>query len=197
MLIVGLTGRMGSGKDTVFKLLSARHAVQRIALADPGKRAWERDDAHKALPLPDVPNMRTLWQLSLTEDREAAGVPGLWVDFAKWQIVTLNRRLGHDRFVVTDMRFPHEHHGFEMLALRMGWHYEAWRVERRESSRVEEMVAASAEHVSETSVDRIVADRVVPNAGTIDDLAAEVGKAWDAAEDTLAMVMANRKRGKA
>jgi hypothetical protein len=93
------------------------------------------------------------------------------------------------------MRFPHEHHGFEMLALRMGWHYEAWRVERGSRGPCGGLLGIEG-HASETSVDRIVADRVVPNAGTIDDLAVEVGKAWDAAEDTLAMVMANRKRAK-
>lgn len=179
MIVVGITGELGSGKDTVFRALSLHHDVCRVALADPGKAFWNvRDDLHKAMPLPDSPTMRKLWQVSLTEDREEAGVPSLWVDLLKWQIMTLHNRLGYEKFVVTDVRRDYEASGMNVWVGNKfrGW-CETWKIVSPNAGG-----GADSWHISETGVARVPFDRQIANDGTIQDLVAKVLLCWDEAE---------------
>lgn len=174
--VIGLTGKAGAGKDTVAGLLAAADArVEIRAFAEPLKRSVaalfgiDRSDVDrlKVNPRAEVwivlgncraraQSFRTLLQRYGTEAHRDVFGADFWLD------ATLP--LAEDRrgkvIVVTDCRFPNE---AERIRAVGG---EVWRVERPAAL----LAGEEAAHVSEAGLPDGLVDRVIPNAGAIDDL---------------------------
>jgi hypothetical protein len=170
MIILGLTGAAGSGKDTVAAHLVRAHHFQQLAFADPlramvaagfgvGARDLERD--RKELPLDWLGvSPRYLLQTLGTDWGRNMINPDVW-------LMVLKRRLdmaieeGRLRFVISDVRFENE------AALIRGMGGVVWHLRRPGTAPVEQ-------HVSEAGVRAEDDDRFVNNVGSRDDLAALV-----------------------
>jgi len=168
-MIIGLCGKMGSGKDAVAALLTMR-GFQRLAFADALRREVEKeiagghfDDQLDAGDLcaergkliaevwakPTTPRMRTILQNFGMIRREQ--VPGYWVKKV---------RRNAARFpyaVISDVRFADEAAICDQV----------WRVERPGAGG-----GTGSEHVSEMIP--FHADRVIVNDGTLERLARRV-----------------------
>ncbi len=180
-MIIGLNGRLKSGKDTTFSLIKELYPhAERISFADKLK-----DSAAASLNLPreimeelknieevklvfGFPTMRhdalfarvVNWEMNIREylqrygtesHREVFGTD-FWVDMA------LPLDIEHDDklLVVTDVRFPNE----ARRVLDLGG--QVWKIER-------ETVTAHSDHPSEQDLDAWV-NVFVDNTGSLDDL---------------------------
>lgn len=174
--IIGLTGRAGSGKDTVREQLVQCHGYTGMALADPIRamlRAllvasgtgpeWMTDRALKEQPIPAIgASYRHLAQTLGTEWGRFIA-PELWLRIADGYMRDIQREtFCHMKFVISDVRFPNE---AEWVRSQGG---EVWHINR---PGVEPVRA----HTSE-SIEQIAVDRTVNNTGTLEDLAAEVAR---------------------
>lgn len=144
--IIGLTGKLGSGKDTVFERIRATQGLGyiRVSFADPLKDSvcalfgidrddmerLKREDDNRSITVwadDDYPiemNMRTLLQRYGTESHRDIFGDNFWVDVAMKQIDEYSQKMdaGNKTFVFTDVRFPNE---AEAIIERGG---EIWRV---------------------------------------------------------------------
>jgi len=166
-MIIGITGRARSGKDTIANYLVHAHGFVRIAFADELKRmvnglfGWE--EKHGWGSLKDVVDPkfgftpRRAYQLFGTDFIRA-----LNKDF--W-LHTLERKgvVKDPRVVIPDVRYPNE----------AGWcriHGVMWGVKRDESD------ARRVDHTSEAFVTTILkkCSVVFENNGSIDDLSSKI-----------------------
>jgi hypothetical protein len=187
--LIGLTGHMQAGKDSIGKILVEEHGFQRFAFADQLKSmalalnplvpceewvfqskyvglaayvrewGWERAKGN--------PEVRRFLQVLGTEGvREHIGEDA-WVqaletklDAAGWEVFEGQ----HEDFdvVVTDARFPNEADWVHELGGQV------WRVVRPGH--------AGDGHASEALVDGLPADFEIANDGTLEQLAVRVGK---------------------
>jgi len=121
-LLIGMSGRKRSGKDTFAARLVAEHGFTRVAFADPmremalaldpyvdlqGFRLSELIDAYGwELAKEQFPEVRrTLQRLGTEAGRDVLG-ESLWVDAAMRKVDAL--RAAGTPVVVTDVRFPNE-----------------------------------------------------------------------------------------
>ena len=129
MIVIGLTGAAGSGKDTAADYLVERYGFKKMAFADALKamldtlnpyvaddvrvmdvRRESRIDAEATLKK-HFPEYRRLLQVLGTECVRSAD-PDFWVD----RLVRKVHALGESRnIVVTDCRFPNEVEALESL----------------------------------------------------------------------------------
>lgn len=123
-VVIGLTGRAGSGKDTAADHLCRNYGFERASFAEALKvmlealfahvgidHRWLHEPGLKNLPIPELDHMasaRTLMQTLGTEWGRDRISPELW-------IYLLDRHLGlsagrpvHDRIVITDVRMLNE-----------------------------------------------------------------------------------------
>lgn len=175
--LVGLMGYAQSGKDATAQVLIEHYGFTRIAFADA-----LRDMLYALNPLVYGPGA----------GRTHCDIPWLWsvqeiVDAHGWEFAKAHsevrdylQRLGTEagrnvlgnnvwvdaamqkvhpgfRYVFTDVRFPNEVHA---IAKAGGW---LWRVERAGTKPVNA-------HTSETAVDGVLADALILNNGTLEDL---------------------------
>ena len=166
-ILLGLTGRAGSGKDTAADHLCRHFGFVRASFAEPIKTMLEAmlehagvDHAHlyepskKNTPIPQLrgATARQMMQTLGTEwGRECMG--------PHWWLHLLDRHLGisagtpvHDRIVITDVRFPNEgewlhQHGGHVLRL------------------VRHHAAPVRAHASEQQIDLLPADFAIHNDG--------------------------------
>lgn len=170
--LIGLVGRMGSGKDAVAALLHMR-GYKRYAFADelrlevmdilldrglpsdiPENKTWLYVNARRdeVWPKPTTLGMRKLLQYHGTEYRRKQD-EDYWVNKLAPKLVGM--------CVVSDVRFPNE---VKMIRDRGGV---IWRVHRPG-------LADVSNHISERLVDDIKADEVIKNERTLYDLAGKV-----------------------
>jgi hypothetical protein len=155
--IIGLSGKIGSGKDTAGKILG-NFGYWRVAFADA-----VREEASKAFPelideiweKPTARRIRILLQWWGTEYRRHVD-PDYWVKRLEETITSADPE---DKFVITDLRFPNE---AEMVK-RLGG--EVWKIVGREAEN-----PGVDNHLSER-IELIKADRTIPNSGTLEQLA--------------------------
>lgn len=121
-LLIGITGRAGSGKDTAGLFLARHFALCRAAFADPLKAMLLamglcEDDLHgpaKEQPLPDLGvSPRRLMQTLGTEWGRDLIDPDLWVKLFRWGMARswpVLRAINPDvaGYVLTDVRFANE-----------------------------------------------------------------------------------------
>lgn len=172
-ILIGLTGYARSGKSTVAGILRERDNFVEHSSADPIRR-MARDilgvslaelDEIKTVPQ-DILGGKTprfLMQTLGTEWGREMIAPDLWINVCMQHVA--RSRLAGNPVVISDVRFPNEAHAIRKAGGVI------WRVLR---PGVE--VAA---HASETSVDLIGADVVIPNLTDMRDLSAEVMAALD------------------
>lgn len=184
LVVIGLSGRIGSGKDSAANALELL-GYHRLALADAMKSAL--DDAggpsraaHKLLDELGMSN-RQGWQQLGTEARKLVAADGegagLWCDVLLAKVAFLARVLGDRlpegrriaRFVVPDVRYPHEPVRLRTGVGRLGGVYETWRITRPSLPD-----PAPGEHPSELFADAIPAQAAAVNDGTLLDLARKV-----------------------
>ena len=175
LVVVGITGPARSGKDTVAKILASHHGFTRVALAD-GIRAafnnlsgptWE---LHKDWGGFNGYLPRQSMQEMGTECRMDLGNRWLWTDVALASIRYGERyhprRLS--RFVIPDIRFPHEHSRIKGIVEEWGGTFECWRVHR------DGPAVKGSHHSSETSIDDVPVDVHITNYGLVGNLVLQV-----------------------
>ena len=176
-LLIGLTGLAGSGKDTVAQLLTqywsvASHSWDVMAFADPIRAMCRAFLCHagiddpedyltdrqlKELAIPEVgASYRHLVQTLGTEWGQQCIGRNVWIRMLEQRMLAARRRLV-THIVVPDVRFDVE---ADWLRAQGGV---IWRIERPS-------VAPVREHVSESGMTEIKANRVIVNSGTLDDL---------------------------
>jgi hypothetical protein len=165
-MIIGLTGYVQSGKDTVASILVENYGYQRVAFADPirdllyatnpmlkeGYRVkglvdvygWDRVKV-------DYPEARRLLQDLGVGARKTFG-DMFWVKQALRQVNP------EGNYVITDVRYPNE-----AKAIREYGSSQIWRVRRLGIDPVNS-------HESESAMDGEKVDQIFVNNGTIDDL---------------------------
>lgn len=186
--LIGLMGYAQTGKDTTANVLVEHHGFTRVAFADKlrevayaldpivaytDRGAWGTD-VLAPLRLQDVvdqhgwdyaktryPEVRALLQRLGTEAGRQVLSPALFGDDSIWVRAALDGLHGDSHWVITDVRFPNE---AQAIRERGGW---LWRIERNGTGPVNG-------HASETALDDTPADWIVPNNGTLDDLARNV-----------------------
>lgn len=171
-MIVGLTGRAGSGKNTAAARLTAVHGFMEMALADPlydmvaamldTPRDRLMDRAAKEKPIDWLGRSpRELLQLLGTEFGRTILGQEVWVSHLFRRI----DRVATVDFAVTDVRFDNE---AAAILARGGV---VWRVVRPEADR------RAVSHSSESGVAGSLVTTTIDNSGDIDDLNAAVDAA--------------------
>jgi hypothetical protein len=152
--LIGVCGRFSSGKDTLGAHLVANYGYTRFAFADKLKYlahlvGWngEKDEAGRAL-------LQTLG----IGAREILG-EDVWIRAVDRQIYPSDGP-SPSQVVITDVRLPNE---AEWIRSNGG---QVWKVIRKGAA----LSTPASNHVSETSVDEIRPDVIVPNVGSIEDL---------------------------
>ena len=172
MKLIGLTGPAGAGKDLVASMIPGAH---RIAFADPiyaGVAAMLdipegllRARSTKEAPLVDFGRSpRELLQTLGTDWGRKLVTPDIWLRVAFWRWEKA-AAAGHSVIVVPDVRFQNE----ARLIHDQGG--EVWLVHRPD-------VAPVADHQSEAGLPLRSIDRLVSNAGTVDELRRRVQATW-------------------
>jgi hypothetical protein len=134
-MIIGITGRAGSGKDTVADHLALNYGFKKIGLADPIKRCVQdifgisdgvmQDRALREQEVHQWPGwtVRKLLQFVGTELFREKIHPDIWVRSCCTRILTSDIL----NWVIPDVRFDNEDRG---LRLVFGDHYKLIRVTR-------------------------------------------------------------------
>lgn len=176
-IVIGVTGRKRSGKDTVGKYLIDNYGFVRVAYADALKEACKiifgfSDEQVYGDDLKEVED--EYWKHSPREVLQKVGTElfrerlpqvctnmsnDIWIRSVDRQIQNL-RKQGYTRFVITDVRFPNE---LDFIAKYNG---KSWKVQRP-SIIVDPSIPV---HASEAMIDEFKCDTVFVNDGSLQDL---------------------------
>lgn len=165
--LIGLTGKAGSGKDTVGTILCRSYNMYPSAFASPLKSALramgfpepEDRNAKEAV----IPGFAFSWrELAQTLGTEwgRARDPDLWLKLCMAKADDTINNLGH-KVVITDVRFENE---AAAIRERGG---QIWHITGREG----QMFGATKAHASEAGVQVAKGDKVIVNSGTLVELA--------------------------
>lgn len=174
LLIIGIAGVARSGKDTIARHLVEHHGFTRVALADSLRAllaemdgsTWELRKEYEAAGKTSRWALQTLG----TECREALpeATDSLWclVALSKIRFLAEHMPTARRRFVVPDIRFPHEPTVLGSAA--RDWHgsYETWKVVRDAAG----LGGDAAKHASERLIDSIPCSVEIENNESLDDL---------------------------
>jgi predicted nucleic acid-binding Zn-ribbon protein len=177
LIVIGITGRKRSGKDTVGKHLIDNYGFVRVAYADALKEACKiifgfTDEQVYGDDLKEV--VDEYWNYTPREILQKVGTElfreglpklcpmisnDIWLRSVDRQIQKL-REKGHTRFVITDVRFPNE---LDFIAKYKGF---TWKVSRPSIS-IESNIQI---HSSEAMIDEFECTKEFINNKTLDDL---------------------------
>lgn len=174
MMLIGIAGNKGHGKDTVGRMLAQKYDFSPIAFADPIKEAVK-----VALDMSDTQVYGTQEQKEAVDPRYGFSprhaMQTLGTEWGRdllrediwptvlWAKIESAKARGFDRFCITDVRFPNEadqireRGGIIIKVVRPGVETDA-----------------HSTHASETLVDSLKVDYVIDNSGTLDDLSEAV-----------------------
>jgi dephospho-CoA kinase len=171
---IALTGKMRSGKDTVANHLYIRHSFNRVAFGDALKK-----NAHATFPwVSEFSKPRALYQAYGQLMRQIE--PDVWVKHAEQAVkgvIDFRVNTGAEKVgvVITDVRQQNEvdwcrANGFTLI-----------RVTAPDEDRIARAIAAGddfneadLEHETESHIDGFAVDYEIVNAGSVDDLRAQV-----------------------
>jgi hypothetical protein len=197
--IIGISGLAGVGKDTAADFLVREYGFVKIGLADPLKRicrdvfAFTDEQLWGPSELRNAPDRRYprehLETLSPREALQQLGTewgrnmyPNVWVDYLLRTVKEIEDGAWYDAktgaekscdccpstyrgVVIPDLRFPNE------LAAIKKADGVSWRIARPTSNSAE-----FRKHVSETSLDGSMFDRILINDGSLEELYAKIEK---------------------
>lgn len=161
-MVIGITGHNSSGKDLVASTLSLLGNFFRIGLAD-GVRSslsdldgptWQfRKENDGAGPI-----ARNSMKLMGSEARNNIGCPLLWTDLvlAKMEYAYHLHVVSRNRFVIPDVRFPHEVERLAAWVAEQDGIYETWGISRPG-------FGPTSHHESETKLNMIMPDIYIEN----------------------------------
>lgn len=158
IMIIGLGGRAGSGKDTIGKILCDEYGYTRIAFGDYLK--WHCKKYHNWNGEKDQEG-RTLLQQQGTEVHRNVN-ENVWVEYAQLDIAMLEAE-GFKNFVITDVRFPNE---FDFVKSNNGIMV---RVVGRKYN-----MGENEKHLSEIALDNHDFDYIIDNKGDMFELSYNV-----------------------
>lgn len=171
LVVVAFSGRSGVGKDTAANELVNQWGFVPLGLADPVKDTIDRvsgrtRELHKELDAAGVP-LRMAWQLLGTEAREAVGNIDLWTQVDLVTIYYLHKLhpSPRDRFVVPDMRYPHEHRLLKTTVVEWGGMFVSIQIVRKDAA----SLGVIGGHSSETEIDKIPWNVRLANDGDRDE----------------------------
>lgn len=180
-MLIGLTGKAGSGKDTVGEFLKDTFNFNTYAFADPLKEAaaiafgvdvsvfYDRDVKETEDPFWNI-TYREIAQKFGTECMRDQFRDDFWIKRAEMELQRLNEQNDTGkrvRFCVTDVRFPNE----------AAWIKDAGGIIMEVVRDGVEDIALSG-HASETMMSQINPDIRIINDGTLEDLYAKVDKSY-------------------
>jgi hypothetical protein len=173
-MLIGLTGKAFSGKDTVARFLAEDHSFLEKSLADPlraglremlGLKPSDFSPENKETVIDWIgKSPRELLQTLGTEWGRDLVHPQVWVRYLAARLK--KSLLSGESVVITDVRFVDE----AELVHRDGG--QIWRVVRRRSE-----TTRLAQHRSEQESLRIVSDLLIENDGTLEELREKVSDA--------------------
>jgi hypothetical protein len=186
VLVIGITGRKRSGKDTIGKYLIENYGFIRIAYADALKEACKHifgfsDEQVYGDDLKEV--VDEYWGHSPREILQKVGTElfreqlpilcknisnDVWIRSVERKIQNLHKK-GHTKFVITDVRFPNE---LEFLSKING---KSWKVVRPSLSKD----STAYVHASESMIDDFNCDREFFNDSTVDVLYSHIDMEMD------------------
>lgn len=166
MELIGLTGKMGSGKDWTKQYLDDQgYYVIREAFADELRYEIE-DTLGNGMHLPAIwrkpypPEIRALLQWWGTDLRRTAN-PDYWLDKMRDKLDVLSLEMGNPLVVITDVRFPNE---AEVIRERGGLVAAVWAPTKLRAQRLgmtSEELAERDRHPSERSMDNYPVDVIL------------------------------------
>ena len=181
LIIIGLAGEAGVGKDASANILVAQHGFMRVALADGIKSAWDDMDGPTRVFTKELTEAgkspRWGWQQLGTEAREQCGLEDIWIDLLRVKLTYaafIHPRPRY-RFVIPDVSFPHEsqwlaQHVAESDLLGI---YKTWRIIRPGHNPIAD------QHASEEGRRTIDADWIVNNDSSMNWLTARLNYALE------------------
>jgi hypothetical protein len=174
-MLIGLTGRIGSGKSTVAGCLVAEHGFSELTFAGPLKEigvvfGFTHDEMYGTQEQKATPN--PYWGVSGREFLQKFGteigrqtLPTLIPEMSDVWIKLLESKLNkHESIVVSDVRFPNE---AEIIKKHGGLIVNISRFEREGTQTSETPMPT---HSSESSSQCITPDYTIINNGTLDEL---------------------------
>lgn len=182
MIIIGLTGRAGCGKDTVADFLCEAHGFVKIALADPIREGAKAmfgltDEQLHRRDLKEQPidwighSPRHILQTLGTEYGRQYVSDDIWLRVAGQRIERIRRSapcMHVSGIVISDIRFENEADWLRNL----GGHL--WFVRRPGHN---PLMGKEACHASERAIQRKTDEAIISNYTTIDDLHFQVTEA--------------------
>jgi hypothetical protein len=197
-ILIGITGRKKSGKDTIGHYLIDNHGFVRVAYADSLKKACKHifgftDEQLYDDELKEV--VDEYWNHSPREILQKVGTElfrnelsrlcehisnDIWIRSVDRKIKKL-RAMGYTRIVITDVRFQNE---LDYIEKMKGY---SWKVSR--PSLLANVDPTLPVHASEALIDDFICDTCYINEGTIDQL-------YDSTENVIhdILVKPNTKR---
>ncbi|VBB17879.1 monophosphate kinase [Yasminevirus sp. GU-2018] len=190
-ILIGVTGRKRSGKDTVGKYLIDNYDFVRVAYADALKEACKivfgfsdaqvyGDDLKEVVDEYWGHSPREVLQKVGTElfreelPRVCKNISNdIWIRSVERQIRNLQKQ-GHTRFVITDVRFPNE---LDFISKMKGV---SWKVSR--PSLLQNLDPKIPVHASEAMIDDFKCDHEFVNDGTLEQL-------FDSVEDKIVSIL--------
>lgn len=163
LIVIGITGKAGAGKDTAANALVQYRDCHRVALADGVRSAFgdlsgPTGQLYKELT-GDFTYRRAL-QLLGTEARQRTANQRLWISLLLCKTAYLAglHPVRRTRFVVPDVRYPLEVAGLKAAIHRWGGVFGLLKVTRTHRLEIPE-----SNHSSETAIDDLPYDRAVLN----------------------------------
>jgi energy-coupling factor transporter ATP-binding protein EcfA2 len=162
-MIVVLTGKIGSGKSTISRILKEKYNFEEMAFSDPLKEfglsvGFTKNQLYGSQK--EKEEVNDFWGMSGRKFMQTFGTDIMRNQkyIEKFWIRALEKRLSNKNIVITDGRFSDE---IEMIRKHGGMVVKIERDNNRYKNNL---------HSSETELDNIIPDYIICNNGTLEEL---------------------------